>query len=224
MVTLLALKETIRNWRFYSSFNIATDKIRQPVITQQDPILAEDASNLSDVLQHLKNEHDGAFEELRKIMRLFVPGFKNLKVKSYGAPGQVMAFWQEEGVDEDLSLADLSDGIFRLLCWTVLCVTPNPPSLICIDEPDQGVHPRTLPILAGLFKKASQRTQIFLATHNSYFLSHFDVENIAVMRKENGEAKFIKPKDSKVLMAMLDDFGSAEIEALHRSEELERLP
>ncbi|MFN7501993.1 MAG: AAA family ATPase [Dolichospermum sp.] len=118
----------------------------------------------------------------------------------------------------------LSDGILRLICWICLCVYPNPPSLICIDEPDQGVHPRTLPVLAALFEKASERTQILLATHSSYFLTQFDISQIAVLRKENGEAKFIKPGESQVLIDMLDDFGADEIEQLHRSDELERLP
>ncbi len=150
--------------------------------------------------------------------------FKRLTVKARGGPGEVIAFWQENGVDQDLSLADLSDGILRLLCWAVLCLHPNPPTLICIDEPDQGVHPRTLPLLAGLFEKASQRTQILLATHNSYFLSQFDLAQIAVMRKENGEAKFVKPGDAQVLVDILGDFGPDEIENLHRTDELERLP
>ena len=120
-----------------------------------------------------------------------------------------------------LSLADLSDGILRFLCWAVLCLQPNPPSLICIDEPDVGLHPRTLPILAGLFKKACERTQILLATHSSYFLAQFDISRIAVMRKENGEAKFLKPANSKVLVENLKDFGQEEIELMHQNDELE---
>jgi predicted ATPase len=126
-------------------------------------------------------------------------------------------------VDEELSLADLSDGILRFLAWTTLCLMPNPPSLICIDEPDQGVHPRTLPILAGLFEKASQRTQILLATHASYFLTQFDIERIAVMKKVDGESRYLKPADAAALRANLQEFGIAELEAMHRSDELEAL-
>ncbi|WP_396034818.1 AAA family ATPase [Candidatus Cyanaurora vandensis] len=114
--------------------------------------------------------------------------------------------------------------MLRLICWIVLCLQPNPPSLICIDEPDQGVHPRTLPLLAGLFEKACDRTQILLATHASYFLMQFEFSRLAVMRKENGEAKFLKPADSKILLANLKDFGLEEIEKMHRSDELERRP
>ena len=221
---LYNLREYIREWRFYSSFNIANDKIRKSVPIEQEPILHEDAGNLSSVLFYLMTEHRTAFNELQQHLRSVIPGFKGLTVKARGGPGEVIAFWQESGIDQELSLADLSDGILRLICWICLCVQPNPPSLICIDEPDQGVHPRTLPVLAALFEKASERTQILLATHSSYFLTQFDISQIAVMRKENGEAKFIKPGNSQVLKDMLNDFGSDEIEQLHRSDELERLP
>jgi len=220
---LYNLREYIRDWRFYSSFNIANYKIRTPVPLEQEPVLHEDASNLSSVLHYLMTEHRPAFDELQQHLRSVIPGFKGLTVKIRGR-GEAIAFWQESGVDDELSLADLSDGILRLICWVCLCVQPNPPSLICIDEPDQGVHPRTLPVLAALFENASERTQILLATHSSYFLTQFDISQIAVLRKENGEAEFIKPGESQVLIDMLDDFGSDEIEQLHRSDELERLP
>ncbi|HPA45056.1 MAG TPA: AAA family ATPase [bacterium] len=220
---LYTLREFIRGWRFYSSFNIANHLIRKSVVIEQEPVLHEDARNLSSLLHYLMTEHPSAYDELQHHLRLAVPGFKELTVKARGGPGEVIAFWREEGVGNDLSLADLSDGILRLICWMALCVQPNPPSLICIDEPDQGVHPRTLPILAGLFEKASERTQIILATHASYFLTQFDISRIAVMRKEDGQAVFIKPKDSAVLVENLKEFGAEEIEAMHQNDELERL-
>jgi len=220
---LFDLSEYIRSWRFYSSFNIANQKIRKSVLIEQDPVLHEDGGNLSAVLHYLMTEYRPAFDELQQHLRSVIPGFKGLTVKARGGPGEVIAFWQENGVDQDLSLADLSDGILRLICWICLCLHPKPPSLICIDEPDQGVHPRTLPVLAGLFEKAAQRTQIILATHASYFLTQFDISQIAVIRKEKGEAKFIKPINSRALIEILEDFGSEEIEKLHRTDELEVL-
>jgi len=223
MVTLYNLREYIGNWKFYSSLNIANTKIRKSVPIEQEPTLYEDAGNLSSVLHYLMTENAQIFDDLQQHLRSAVPGFKGLTVKARGGPGEVIAFWQEKGVDGYLSLADLSDGILRLLCWMVLCVQPNPPSLICIDEPDQGVHPRTLPILAGLLDKACSRTQIFLATHSSYFLTQFDIAQIAVFRKENGEACFVKPRDSKTLTLNLQDFGADELEVMHRSDELEQL-
>jgi predicted ATPase len=211
---LYQLREHIRGWRFYSAFGLAKDKIRQPVLVEQEPILREDAGNLSAVLHHLYTEHRPAFDELQQHLRSTVPGFRGLSVKARGGPGQVIALWREEGVDVELSLADLSDGTLHLLCWIALCLHPHPPSLICIDEPDQGVHPRTLPLLGGLFQKASDRTQILLATHASYFLLQFDLSQIAVLRKENGEVRWYKPSDAAALTESLADFGPEELEVM----------
>ena len=220
--TTFGLREYISSWRFYGSFGIARDAIRRAVIAEQEPVLREDMANLSSVLLSLKNEHPAALEELEDCLRTLVPSFRGIPVRIRGQ-GQVMAYWQEGRSGIEFSLADLSDGLLRLICWTLISVQPDPPPLICIDEPELGLHPRTLPVLAALFDRASERTQIVLATHSSYFLTQFDISRIAVMRKEDGEARFAKPRDSKALTGMLEEFGPDEIEAMHRSDELEFL-
>lgn len=220
---LYRLREYLLKWRFYNAFNFNNAKIRKPVLIEQEPVLHEDASNLSSVLHYFMSEKREAFDELEAHLNSAVPGFKGLNVKARGGKGEIIAFWKEAGMDDDLSLADLSDGTLRLICWMALSVHPDPPSLICIDEPDQGVHPRTLPVLAGLFEKAADRTQVLLASHASYFVSQFGVEHIAVMRKQDGEAVFMKPKDSKLLVENLREFGTEELEIMHRSDELECL-
>jgi predicted ATPase len=221
--TLYGLRNYIRGWRFYNAFDIDNRAIRKPTLTEPDPVLHEDASNLSSVLFTLMTEHRSAFEKLERHMRRVVPGFENLNVVSQGAKGEVIAQWDEGNVDEALTLADLSDGILRLLCWMTLAVQPDPPPLICIDEPAQGIHPRALPTLAGLFKKASERTQLLLATHSSYFLSQFDADSIAVMRKQKGEAVYTRTSETDTLARILEDFGGEELETMHRSDEFEAL-
>lgn len=223
LITLFTLREYIREWRFYNAFNINIEKIRKAVPTSQNPVLHEDAGNLSAVLFYLMTEYFEQFEELKSVLRSAIPGFKNLTVKARGGQGEVIAFWQENNIDVELSLADLSDGTLRFLAWATLCLLPSPPTLVCIDEPDQGVHPRTLPILSGLFDKASERTQIILSTHASYFLTQFDVSQIAVMKKANGESLFLRVENSQTLLDNLEDFGKDEIEKMHRSDELESL-
>lgn len=221
--TLYHLRNYVRRWCFYSAFEIDNRAVRTPTLTEPNPVLRQDASNLSAVLFNLMTEHRSAFDKLERHIRRVVPGFKNLTVVSQGAKGEVIAQWDEGSVDEKLTLADLSDGILRLLCWMTLAVQPDPPPLICIDEPAQGIHPRALPTLAGLFEKASERTQLLLATHSSYFLSQFDTDSIAVMRKQDGEARYTRASDADTLAGMLQEFGGDELETMHRSDELEAL-
>jgi predicted ATPase len=212
----------LRAVRCYDTSSIASESLRRPATIEQGPQLREDCSNVSAVLFHLQTEHRDIFEGITRTLGLVIPGFGRLNVQARGGPGEVLAFAKIG--DADLTVADLSDGQLRLLCWTTLCHLPDPGSLICIDEPDVGLHPRVLPLLAGMFKRASERTQILLATHNSFFLRQFDLNDIAVMRLENGQPKFVKPADSAVLKASLEDFGNDEIERLHQTEELEQLP
>jgi len=219
---LYDFSQFIKKLGVFSSFKINRDKIRRSILLQEEPELEDDLGNLSSILFSLSTDHAELFNELKRNLKLVVPGFEDIRVRPRGGPGEVIAFWREQSGDE-LTLADLSDGILNLLCWFTLCLLPEPPPLVCVDEPELGVHPRALPLLAGLFQKLAERTQVLLATHSSYLLAQFPVENITVMKKEGGEVVAKKVKDSKALIASLEEFGQEELEAMHQSDELEAL-
>jgi predicted ATPase len=195
--------------------------VRKPVPTEPNPTLAEDGSNLSAVLFSLMTEHGEAWQELETHLRSAIPGFQSLNVKARGVPGTVIGVWREQGVKDDLILADLSDGTLRLLCWATLCLAPAIPPLVCVDEPELGLHPRVLPILAGLLRLAAARSQVLVATHSPYLLSQFTLDEIAVMRKEDGRAVFVRPGDSKALRREVEELGGEALSQLHISDELE---
>lgn len=217
------VKRSIEGWRFYDAALINTERIRRPVPIEQEPLLREDAGNLTAVLNYMLTEFPDRFEQLQVHLRNVIPGFRRLTVKARGAPGEMLAFWLEDGADEALSLADLSDGTLRMLIWITLCLHPHPPSLVCIDEPEQGLHPRTLPLLGALIDGLSERTQVVVSTHSSYFLRQFSLERLAVMRKEQGASRWLKPASSNVLRMALEEFGPEELETMHHTDELEAL-
>jgi predicted ATPase len=225
LVTLSKFQGFLSSWRFYSGFDVSgSAALRRPVPTEPTPTLAEDGSNLSAVLFSLMTEHVGAWQELETHLRSAIPGFTSLNVKPRGGPGTVIGVWREEGVKDELTLADLSDGTLRLLCWATLCLAPSIPPLVCIDEPELGLHPRVLPMLAGLLRMASARSQILIATHSPYFLARFGLDEIAVMRKENGRALFIRPGSSEALRREVEELGGEALAQLHISDELEVRP
>jgi len=227
LVTLSRIQCLLAAWRVYGGFDVSPAAVvRQPVLSDSDPtlMLNEDGSNLSAVLMSLYVEHRDVWDELESHLRSGAPGFEALHVKPRGGPGTVMGTWRERGIDAELTLADLSDGTLRFLCWAVLCLSPNLPPLLCVDEPELGLHPRLLPLLAGLFKLASARTQVLVATHSPYFLSHFELDEIAVMRKEDGAARFVRPSTSGALRAAVEALGDDALGRMHLSDELETLP
>jgi len=224
LVTLSHFQRFVASWRFYSGFDVSpTAALRRPAQIEEDPVLSEDGSNLSAVLNSLLLEHREAWEELETYLGAAVPGFEKLGVKPR-AKGMAIGVWREQGVNGELTLADLSDGTLRLLCWLALALSPLPPPLICIDEPETGLHPSVLPVLAGAFKIASARSQILIATHSPHFLSQFTLDDIAVMRKEDGRAVFVRPSSSAVLRSEVEEIGGDALAKLFLSEELEVLP
>jgi predicted ATPase len=132
-----------------------------------------------------------------------------------------MAMWREEGLKGELTLADLSDGTLKFLCWATLCLSPRKPSLVCIDEPELGLHPRVLPVLAGLLRQAATDTQLLVTTHSPYFLSQFSLEELAVMKKVEGRAVFARPASNEALRQEIEELGTGELVRLHISDELE---
>jgi predicted ATPase len=198
--------------------------MRRPAYTEERPLLAEDGSNLSAVLNSLILEHRDSWEEIETHLRAAIPGFESLKVRPRGGRGMAIGVWRERGVKEELTLGDLSEGTLRLLCWLVLTLSPNLPPVVCIDEPELGLHPRVLPTLAGAFKLASARSQILIATHSPHFLSQFDLDEIAVMRKDDGRAVFVRPGTSQALRREVEEIGGEALARLFISEELEVLP
>jgi predicted ATPase len=219
--TVSAFQRYVSSWSTYTGFDVSMNApVRRPAFSEQDPQLHPSGDNLSAVLHSLMTEHQDAWEELAVHLRSAVPSLTSLNVKPRGK-GMVMAVVREEGLDEELTLADLSDGTLRLLGWLALTLSPSLPPLLCIDEPEIGVHPRALPVLAGALKMASARSQILIATHSPYFLSHFALDDVAVMRKENGRAVFVRPGNSEALRREVEEIGGDALARMFISEELE---
>ncbi len=186
-----AFKDYVASWRFYPGLDVSAGAaLRRPVPTEPAPVLAGDGSNLSAVLFWLKNEHATVWEELELQLRSALPAFKWLKVKARGDAGTVMASWKEEGPSGELTLAELPEEPLRLLCWAVLCLSPKLPPLLCIDEPERGLSPGVLPVLAGLLRKASARSQLLVATHSAALLSQFTADELVAGRREAEPGSF----------------------------------
>lgn len=222
LITLSRFQNFLMSWRFYSGFDVsASAAIRRPVPTEPTPTLAHDGANLSAVLFWLMTEHPEKWRELETHLRSAIPGFQSLNVRAQGGPGTVIGVWKEAGVRGELALADLSDGTLRLVCWLTLCLSPTLPLFVCIDEPELGLHPRVLPVVAGLLRLASSRSQLIVATHSPYLVAQFSLEEIAVMRKENGQPAFVRPSSNAALRREIEEIGGEALARMHISDELE---
>ncbi len=139
--------------------------------------LQEDAANLGLVLNHLEHQV-GIKKQIINLFQKFYERVDDITVKIYG--GTVQIFVHERGVGP-IPATRLSDGTLRYLCLlTVLC-HPTPPPLVCIEEPELGLHPDILPTVADLLVEASQHTQLIVTTHSDLLVSALSERPDAVL-------------------------------------------
>jgi predicted ATPase len=209
------VRSDILRWRFYTELRVTrTAPIRNPQAIGGAVALDETGENLASVLLSLFTnlEYEEEREELLSFLRTAVPEFERLTPTPDPTGKYVVLQWREKDLGTTLSATDLSDGVLRLLALGVICCSPHPPSLICIDEPEIGLHPRLLSHVGGLLRRASERSQVIVLTHSPELLFGMPLESIAVMRKRNGEAHVVWPKDHDILCEVLTEEVAGERE------------
>lgn len=178
------LLEYIGKWRFYNANNMNLEKIRNstPKVGGSDKLLSNSGENLALVTYNLMNQYIDFEEQVNNAMRLVFPDNRRLRAISQGQFLTLTGHFDRVSSTEPLYLNELSDGSVRMLCWAVLLHAPELPSLLVIDEPELGLHPAWLKILAQWIIQASECTQIIITTHSSDLLDHFSdhIENVIV--------------------------------------------
>lgn len=184
--------------------------------------VASDGSNFIAVL-HTHYESNGQFrEEIDDSMRAaFGDAYRGLSFPP-AAEQRVQLGIRWAGLFKTISSADLSDGTLRFLYLLTILCNPVPPPLIAIDEPETGLHPSMLGILAEVAREASRRTQVIFTTHSPEFLDTFEGEppTTTVVELVDGESK-LRTLDGDELSDWLKRFTLGE---LFRTRELELLP
>ena len=165
---ILTLREKVRGWRFYDHFR--TDEAapaRLPQIGTRTPVLSHDGSDLAAALQTIIEIGDGV--ALNEAIEDAFPG-ATLEIENQGEGRFAIRFFQK-GLLRSLSAAELSDGTLRYILWIAALLTPRPPPLMILNEPETSLHPDLLPALARLIVKASTQTQVWVVSHASRLLA-----------------------------------------------------
>jgi predicted ATPase len=145
--------------------------------------LLEDASNLGLVLNDLEFR-PGVKKELLENLKLLYARVTDFSVRISG--GTVQVYFHEEGLSAPVPATRLSDGTLRYLCLITLLCHPTPPPLVCIEEPELGLHPDILPEVGRLLKEASARTQLIVTTHSDTLISSLSETPESVVVCEQG--------------------------------------
>jgi predicted ATPase len=207
-----AVLQQLQGWTFYRDIDVGPESpVRQPAVLRPDTQLLPSGSNLSSVFYAIQQEHQDDWSEILEIVKTAYPDFVNLRVPAGGGDGKVHLRWfersnEKEGVSANL----LSDGTMKLLCLIAILKSPDPPPLICIDEPELGLHPDWIELVAELLQDAAMRTQVIVATHSPHIVAKMKPEQVIVTEKENGESR-LEQLSAEHLEKWLKDFNLAEL-------------
>jgi predicted ATPase len=192
-----------------------TARVRQYAYIGDNRWLMPDAGNLAAFLQRLREQNcgDSVYQRIVTTVRLIAPFFDDFDLEPAGPnKNDIILNWRDKGSDQIFGPHQLSDGTLRAVCLVTLLMQPESelPDLIIVDEPELGLHPYALNMVASLFKKASHHTQVLISTQSSSFLDNFDPEDVVVANREGKESQFTRP-DAEKLEAWLEEYSLGEV-------------
>jgi predicted ATPase len=198
--------ESIQMFRDWSFGRYAPLRQPQPADLPADSLLP-DSRNLALVLNRL--EHTDAAREFNRLLKRFFPRYERFSTLIEGAT--VQFYLHELGLKAPVPATRLSDGTMRFMAILALLLSPKPKPLICIEEPELGLHPDVLPLLATLMVEASKRTQLVVTTHSDTLVSALTEETESVIVCEYRGGTTLQRLDSNKLRYWLDKYRLGEI-------------
>ena len=186
------LLRSLQDWTHYGDIDVGVEApIRQPGLLRPAVRLASSGANLASVLYSIQQQHPATWKEIEEILETVYPEFHSITFPAEGGDGKVVLRWWERPYERQggFSAGLLSDGTLKLLCLIAILQSPDPPPLICIDEPELGLHPDWVKLVAELMQSAAGRTQLVVATHSPQLISKLCPEQVIVAEKENGQTQ-----------------------------------
>ena len=220
--TISETKQWTESWRIYDNVSFGGEsEVRGSTITRYETQIERDAQNLISVLHTLYTTDRDFKQTINKAMTAaFGQDFEELTFPPSSSQRiQMHIRWKT--LKREQPTVDLSDGTLRFLFLATVLANPNLPPLIAIDEPETGLHPSMLPLIAELAVNASLRSQVIFTTHSDQFLDAFneawEKPTVTVAKWENGETS-LATIDGEELQNWLNEFS---LGSMYRSGELE---
>jgi predicted ATPase len=203
---------SIRSWRVYHFHDTsASSKMKASGDINDNADLRDDASNLAAFLYMLRERYPERYKKIVATVRLVAPFFGDFDLRpSRLNPDKIRLEWHEKGSDMYFNAHTLSDGTLRFICMVTLLLMPEPPATILIDEPELGLHPYAITLLAALLRSAATRTQVIVSTQSVTLVNQFDPEDIIVVDRAEGRSLFQR-QDRENLERWLHEYGMGDM-------------
>lgn len=204
--------ETFRQWQVFH-FNDTSDtaRIRGASNIDDNERLRPDGSNLAAMLYLMQQKHREHYRNIIDVIRLAAPFFDDFQLRPDPLnERQLRLAWRQRGSDQYFDAHALSDGTLRFICLTTLLMQPRLPSLILLDEPELGLHPSAVSLVAGMLQSAATRTQVLVSTQSVTLVNRFAPEDIIVVDREQQQSTF-RRLSSEEIARWLDEYTLGEL-------------
>lgn len=202
--------DSIASWKIYHFHDTSKLAPMRRFETIEDcAYLRFDAANLAPYLLYLRENEAAAYQQIVETIRLVTPFFDNFILKP-NSKDKVRLQWHQKGSDYPLKPQHLSDGTIRFICLVTALLQPAPPSTIILDEPELGLHPYAIDILAELIRFAATKTQVIVSTQSPALVDCFNPEDIVVVNRKDGASTF-KRLNPAELSVWLEDYSLGDL-------------
>lgn len=208
----------LKNCRYFHFHDTTKDaKIRKNGYIGDNKYLRSNAGNLAAFLYGIKHQKGGEpyYERIVRYVRLVMPQFGDFIMEpSVTDSNYISLDWREIDSDHIFSVNQISDGALRFIALATLLLQPakSMPSLIVIDEPELGLHPAAISILSGMIKKASETSQVVVATQSPDLLDKFSADKVVVIeRNEARRTSVFRQLSCKELEDWEDEYTTSEL-------------
>lgn len=204
--------EAVESWRVYHFHDTsASARMKKTGDLEDNEYLREDAANLAAFLYRLERKEPDVYRNIVDTVRMVAPFFADFRLRpSRLNEDKIRLEWQERGSDAYFNAHALSDGTLRFICLATLLLQPDPPTTILLDEPELGLHPAAITVLAGLLGSASTKTQIVASTQSVTLVNQFEPEDLLVVDRRGPESVFRRLSEAEI-DSWLDDYSLGEL-------------
>ena len=189
------VRKTIAGWRTYHFHDTsATAPVRQAHQLRDNLLLKPDAGNLCAFLRRLRERYPDHYRQIVETVRLAAPFFGDFVYREDAGDSMELEWFEADDTDTVLGPRQLSDGTLRFICLATLLLQPVElqPELILIDEPELGLHPYALTLLAEMLQHASDSRQVIASTQSADLVSELEPEEVVVVDRKEGASNLTR--------------------------------
>ena len=191
----------------------STSPMKTTADVNDNRYLRPNGSNLAAFLFLLRKKHGGSYTQILRTIQLAAPFFDDFALEPLALNEDTIRLeWRHSGSEAYFDASSLSDGTLRFIALTTLLLQPVSlrPSVVLLDEPELGLHPYAITLLASMLKQASVESQIIVATQSPVLLDHFEPEDVIVADRVEG-ATTLRRLDGENLAAWLEEYSLGQL-------------